>query len=67
MVLDRTNNSIKHGHFYDILNYFKAGDIYCLNDSKVLPARLYGIKEDTLAKLKYYFKRNYTRYLGNTS
>lgn len=52
MVLDRTNNSIKHGHFYDILNYFKAGDVIVLNDSKVLPARLYGIKEDTLAKIE---------------
>ena len=52
MVLDRTNNSIKHEHFYDILNYFKAGDVIVLNDSKVLPARLYGIKEDTLAKIE---------------
>jgi S-adenosylmethionine:tRNA ribosyltransferase-isomerase len=52
MVINRENNTLKHEHFYDILNYFKKGDVIILNDSKVLPARLYGIKEDTMAKIE---------------
>ena len=42
MVLDRKSNSIDHKHFYDILDYLKAGDVLVINDSKVIPARLYG-------------------------
>ncbi|MGI6771143.1 MAG: tRNA preQ1(34) S-adenosylmethionine ribosyltransferase-isomerase QueA [Acholeplasmataceae bacterium] len=52
MVINRENNTLKHEHFYDILNYFKKEDVIILNDSKVLPARLYGIKEDTMAKIE---------------
>lgn len=37
--------NIEHKHFYDILDYLKAGDCLVLNDSKVLPARLFGVKE----------------------
>lgn len=42
MVLDRKSNSIDHKHFYDIIDYLKAGDVLVINDSKVIPARLYG-------------------------
>lgn len=42
MVLDRKNNTIDHKHFYDILDYLKEGDVLVINDSKVIPARLYG-------------------------
>ncbi|WP_208590330.1 tRNA preQ1(34) S-adenosylmethionine ribosyltransferase-isomerase QueA [Gracilibacillus suaedae] len=52
MVLNRENRSITHHHFYDILDYLKAGDCLVLNNTKVLPARLYGVKEDTGAKVE---------------
>ena len=42
MVLDRTAESITHRHFYDILDYLREGDVLVINDSKVIPARVYG-------------------------
>ena len=42
MVLDRKTGKIEHKHFYDILEYLKEGDVLVINDSKVIPARLYG-------------------------
>src|SRR5699024_9139115 len=39
-------------HFYNVADYFEAGDVLVLNDTKVLPARLFGIKEDTGAKIE---------------
>ena len=42
MVLDRKAGSIEHRHFYDILDYLRPGDVLVVNDSKVIPARLYG-------------------------
>lgn len=42
MVLDRANRVITHGNFEDILEYFKDGDCLILNDTKVIPARLFG-------------------------
>ena len=42
MVLDRKAGSIEHRHFYDILEYLRPGDVLVVNDSKVIPARLYG-------------------------
>lgn len=42
MVIDRKDGSIEHKHFYDICDYLKAGDVLVINDSKVIPARLYG-------------------------
>ena len=42
MVLDRAQESITHRHFYDILDYLCEGDVLVINDSKVIPARLYG-------------------------
>lgn len=53
MVLRRSNNSIEHRHFFDILEYLKEGDCLLLNDSKVIPARLYGIKEGTGARVEF--------------
>lgn len=52
LVLNRESKQIEHKHFPDIKNYLKAGDCLVLNDTKVLPARLYGIKKDTGAKLE---------------
>ena len=46
MVLNRADNSIEHRHFYDITDYLKEGDVLVINDSKVIPARIYGFVED---------------------
>lgn len=47
MVLDRKTETIEDKHFYDILDYLKEGDILVRNNTKVIPARLYGTKEET--------------------
>lgn len=47
MVLNRKEHSIEDKHFYDILDYLHEGDILVRNNTKVIPARLYGIKEET--------------------
>lgn len=45
MLLDRWNGEMSHHRFYELVNYLKEGDVLVLNDSKVLPARLYGQRE----------------------
>ena len=47
MVLNRNQQTIEHKHFYDIIDYLKPGDILVRNNTKVIPARLFGIKEET--------------------
>ena len=47
MVIDRASGSITHRHFKDITDYLKPGDCLVLNDTRVIPARLIGVKEDT--------------------
>ena len=47
MVLDKKNKTIEHKMFKDIINYLKPGDCLVRNNTKVIPARLYGIKEET--------------------
>ena len=47
MVLDRNKQTIEHKVFKDIINYLKPGDCLVRNNTKVIPARLYGIKEET--------------------
>lgn len=53
MIMDKLNGSIEHKHFYDIIDYLNPGDCLILNDSRVLPARLYGIKDGTGAKVEF--------------
>ena len=53
MVVNRENGTIEHKHFYDIIDYLKEGDCLVLNNSKVLPARLYGVKEGTGANIEF--------------
>lgn len=53
MVVDRDTGEIFHEHFYDIAKHLKAGDCLVLNDSKVLPARIFGTKESTGAKVEF--------------
>lgn len=52
LVLNRQAQSLSHQHFTDLPSYLKAGDVLVLNDTKVLPARLFGIKEGTGAHLE---------------
>lgn len=52
LVLDRKSGKIEHRSFTDIKEYLKPGDCLVLNNTKVLPARLYGIKKDTGAKIE---------------
>lgn len=51
MVFDRTTKQLEHKHFYDICDYLRAGDVLVINNTRVLPARLYGYKS-TGAKLE---------------
>ncbi|MCR5484051.1 MAG: tRNA preQ1(34) S-adenosylmethionine ribosyltransferase-isomerase QueA [Clostridiales bacterium] len=53
MVLGKTSGKIEHKHFYDIVDLLSEGDCLILNDTRVLPARLYGIKEQTGAKVEF--------------
>ncbi len=52
MLLDKNSGEIKHEHFYNIKDYLKAGDCLVINDTKVIPARLFGVKKDTGAKIE---------------
>ncbi|HZG69962.1 MAG TPA: tRNA preQ1(34) S-adenosylmethionine ribosyltransferase-isomerase QueA [Chondromyces sp.] len=52
MVLDKETGEMKHEVFKHIISYLNPGDCLVLNDTKVLPARLYGVKEDTGAKIE---------------
>ncbi len=45
MVIDRKSGELEHKHFYDIIDYLNEGDVLVINDSKVIPARLYGHAE----------------------
>ena len=53
MVLDRENKTIEDKTFKDILDYLKPGDCLVRNNTKVIPARLYGIKEETGANIEF--------------
>lgn len=52
MVVDRKTGAISHHHFYDIIDYLDENDVLVLNDTKVLPARIFGTKIDTLASIE---------------
>jgi S-adenosylmethionine:tRNA ribosyltransferase-isomerase len=52
LVLNRKDESIEHKHFSDILDYLNKGDVLVLNDTRVLPARLFGLKEGTNAHIE---------------
>lgn len=53
MTLSRETGEIGHHHFRDILNYLKPGDCLILNNTRVMPARIYGIKEETGARVEF--------------
>ncbi|MDO3408999.1 tRNA preQ1(34) S-adenosylmethionine ribosyltransferase-isomerase QueA [Saccharibacillus sp. CPCC 101409] len=58
LTLDKTTGETGHLHFYDILDKLHPGDTLILNDTRVLPARLYGIKEGTGARIELLLLKN---------
>lgn len=58
LVLNKKTGEIEHRHFKDILDYLNAGDTLVLNDTKVIPARLIGIKEETDAVIEILLLKN---------
>lgn len=58
MVLDKLTGQIEHKHFSDIIDYLHPGDVLVLNDTKVLPARLIGTKEETNATIEILLLKN---------
>lgn len=69
MVLNRENNTVEHQYFSDLPDYLQSGDVLVINNTKVLPARLYGIKEETGAKVEVLLlkeeEKGYLCLLGN--
>ena len=58
MIVHRKTKDIQHGHlFKDIIDFFDDGDVFLFNDTKVFPARLYGNKEKTGAKIEVFLLR----------
>ena len=52
LVLNKNTGELEHKHFRDVLSYLKKGDCLVINDTKVIPARLFGVKEGTEAKIE---------------
>lgn len=61
MVIHRKTGKIEHKVFKDVINYFDEGDVMILNNTKVFPARLYGNKEKTGAKIEVFLLRELNR------
>jgi S-adenosylmethionine:tRNA ribosyltransferase-isomerase len=57
MVVNRKDKSIEHKSFQDVMSYFGDGDVFVINNTKVFPARLYGEKEKTGAKIEVFLLR----------
>jgi len=57
MVLDRKNQTIEHKLFKDVIDYFNEDDVMILNNTKVFPARLFGNKEKTGARIEVFLLR----------
>lgn len=58
MVLNRQTGELEHKNFFDILNYLNKGDVLVLNDTKVIPARLFGVKDETMAHVEVLLLKN---------
>ena len=57
MVLNRKTETIEHKLFKDVIDYFNEDDLFVFNNTKVFPARLYGNKEKTGAKIEVFLLR----------
>lgn len=53
LVIHRDTGALEHKHFYDVVDYLNPGDCLVMNNSKVIPARLYGTKAETGAKIEF--------------
>ncbi|MDU1176469.1 MAG: tRNA preQ1(34) S-adenosylmethionine ribosyltransferase-isomerase QueA [Peptoniphilus harei] len=53
LVLDKESGKMEHKHFYDIIDYLNEGDLLVLNDTKVMPARIYGHREGKEEKIEF--------------
>ncbi|MHB1393121.1 MAG: tRNA preQ1(34) S-adenosylmethionine ribosyltransferase-isomerase QueA [Clostridia bacterium] len=53
LVLDKNDGDITHGRFRDILEYLRKGDCLVLNNTRVIPARLFGVKKDSLGSIEF--------------
>ena len=53
LVCHMNDDTVEHRHFYDILDYLKPGDCLVMNDSRVIPARIFGVKEGTGARIEF--------------
>ena len=58
LCIDKKNNNYEHKKFSDIINYLHAGDTLVLNDTRVMPARLFGVKEETCATIEVLLLKN---------
>ena len=61
MVVNRKTKKIEHKHFRDIINYFDPGDVMVVNNTQVFPARMYGNKEKTGARIEVFLLRELNR------
>lgn len=59
MVLSKEDGSVSHNHFFDLPKFLKEGDCLVLNDTRVLPARLYGVRKDTGAAVEFVLLRQH--------
>ena len=53
LILDKKSGELTDEHFYNIINYLSDNDVLVLNDTKVMPSRIYGEKVDTLAHIEF--------------
>lgn len=58
MIMNKLTGEIEHKKFYNIIDYLKKDDVLVLNNTKVLPARLFGIKDETGAKIEILLLKN---------
>ena len=58
LVLNKNTGEVEHHHFSDIISFLESGDTLVLNDTKVIPARLIGVKEETGAVIEVLLLKN---------
>ena len=58
LILDKETGNITHEKFYNIINYLDSNDVLVMNNTKVIPARIYGVKESTGAKIELLILKN---------
>ena len=56
--MDKETGNIEHKNFYNVIDYLEEGDTLVVNDTKVIPARLFGVKEDTMAHIEILLLKN---------